>query len=196
MQVNAKLNNLRIAPRKSKLVADLIKGMDVAEALIQLDIQIKRTNLPMKKLLLSAIANGENNFGLDRNNLYVLNVKIGAGSTLKRWMPKAFGRAGQILKRTSRIEIILAERVEGKGRKTKEEMEKEKKKKIEEKKQMEKERQAEEKKEDKKNEKSEKSSQGGSSSGGKEEIKKEEVFDKKGGPKQGWAKKMFNRKSM
>lgn len=138
MKVTAKLNNLRIAPRKTKLVADLIKGMDVAVALDQLEAHVKRANPYMKKLLESAIANGENNLGLDKSNLYVYDVLVGAGPTLKRWMPKAFGRAGQIAKRTSKIEIVLEERVEGKGRKTKEQMEQEKKKRLEEKKKTEK----------------------------------------------------------
>lgn len=127
MKVSAKLKNLRIAPRKVRLVSDLIKGLDVAIALEQLNSRVKGSNSYFEKLLLSAVSNGENNFGLDRNNLYIKDIIVDAGSTLKRWMPKAYGRAGQILKRTSKIEIILEERIEGKGRKSKEEMEKEKK---------------------------------------------------------------------
>jgi large subunit ribosomal protein L22 len=134
MQVSAKLNNLRIAPRKIRLVTNLIKKMDIEEAVNQLDFTIKKGSAPIKKLLQSAVSNGENNFGIDKNNMYVLDVIVGAGPTLKRWMPKAFGRAGQILKRTSRVEIILEEKVEGKGRKTKEQMEKEKQSRAEEKK--------------------------------------------------------------
>lgn len=185
MKVSAKLNNIRIAPRKTRLVANLIKGLDVKDALIQLDLAVKRTSLPMKKLLESAIANGENNLGLDRGNMYVLDVVTNAGSTLKRWMPKAYGRAGQILKRTSQIELILAERVEGKGRKTKEELAEEKAKRLEEKKKMEKAMEA----------KSEE----------KEEVKKEPAFGKdseaKGGKKTEakagkWGTKIFQRKSM
>lgn len=126
MKVSAKLKNLRIAPRKVRLVTNLIRGLDVAVALNQLDIQVKRSNPYLEKLLLSAISNGENNFGLDKNNLYVFDIIVDAGPTLKRWMPKAYGRAGQILKRTSQIEIILEERIEGKGRKSQEEMEREK----------------------------------------------------------------------
>ncbi|HAT73523.1 MAG: 50S ribosomal protein L22 [Candidatus Moranbacteria bacterium GW2011_GWF2_36_839] len=179
MKVNAKLNNLRIAPRKSKLVADLIKGLDVLEALDQLEAHVKRTSPHMKKLLLSAIANAENNFGLDKNNLYVFEARIGAGPTMKRWMPKAFGRAGEILKRTSKIEIILEERVEGKNRKTKEEMEAEMKK-------REKERKKEEKEQ---KETQEKSSKDSDKKGGEERAKKET-------PNKGWAKKIFQRKSM
>ncbi len=184
MKVNAKLNNLRIAPRKSKLVADLIKGLDVSDALDQLEIHVKRTSPYLKKMLQSAIANGENNFGLDKNNLYVYDVKVGAGSTLKRWMPKAFGRAGEILKRTSKIEIILEERVEGKNRKTKEEMEKEFKKREKERKKEEKERAENE----------EKSKDGGDKK--VDDNKKEEDRAKKEAPKKGWAKKIFQRKSM
>lgn len=138
MKVSAKLKNLRVAPRKTKLVADMIKNLDVTEALSQLDTTIKRTSNPMKKLLLSAIANAENNLGLDKDNLYVFEARVGAGPTMKRWMPKAFGRAGEILKRTSVITVVLEERVEGKGRKTKEQMEKEKKSRIEVKKREEK----------------------------------------------------------
>ncbi|PIP28618.1 MAG: 50S ribosomal protein L22 [Candidatus Moranbacteria bacterium CG23_combo_of_CG06-09_8_20_14_all_35_22] len=180
MKVNAKLKNLRVAPRKSKIVADLIKGLDVLDALDQLEIHIKRTSPHVKKLLLSAIANAENNFGLDKNNLYVCEAKIGAGPTLKRWMPKAFGRAGEILKRTSNIEIILEERVEGKNRKSKEEMEAEFKK-------REKERKKEQKDAQEKQSDTEKKTG---------EIKKDEEKKKKEVPKKGWAKKIFQRKSM
>lgn len=185
MKVSAKLNGLRVAPRKSKLVADLIKGMDVSEALIQLDIHVKRTSDYMKKLLESAIANGENNFGIDRDNMYVLDVVVGAGPVLKRWMPKAFGRAGQILKRTSKIEIILEERVEGKNRKTKEQLEKEKAQKMKEREKAEKKGKEKDEKEEKKNivEK-------------KDDLKKDEAHGKKEVGKKNWAKKMFQRKSM
>ena len=181
MKVNAKLNNIRIAPRKSKLVADLIKGLDVAEALDQLDVHVKRTSPYIKKLLLSAIANAENNFGLDKNNLYVFDVQVGSGPTLKRWRARAFGRAGEILKRTSKIEIILEERVEGKNRKTKEEMAAEMKKRMKEKQKEEK--QLEEKQESGHN------IEHNDSNAGEETSKKE-------APKKGWTRKIFQRKSM
>ncbi len=127
MRVNAKLNKIRIAPRKIKLVTDFIEGLDAAEALDQLNATVKTGVRPIQKLLSSAISNGESNFGIDRDNMYVYRIIVGAGPALKRWMPKAFGRAGRILKRTSQIELILEERVEGKGRKSKDQMEKEKK---------------------------------------------------------------------
>lgn len=190
MQVSAKLKNLRIAPRKVRLTSKLIKGMDVAMAMDQLDAHVKRSNPYFQKLLMSAISNGENNFGLDKDNLYIFDIVVDAGSTLKRWMPKAYGRAGQILKRTSQIEIILEERVEGKGRKSKEELEKEKKKKIEDRKKAEKEASKEKEDTESKNEE------------GKEIAKKETVKTteskeiKKAEKRGGIASKIFRRKSM
>jgi large subunit ribosomal protein L22 len=184
MKVSAKLNNLRIAPRKSKLVADLIRGLDIDDALTQLDYAVKRSSPFMKKLLESAIANAENNFGLDRNNLYVFSVTVGAGPVFKRWMPRAYGRASMILKRTSKINLTLEERIEGKGRKTKEQMEKEKKQREESKKKAEKERTEEKDKKEK-------------------ETKKKPTFEKeiqdeekKKEPNKKWASKIFRRKSM
>ena len=73
----------------------------MSEALVQLKNTIKRSNPRLEKLLNSAVANAENNFGLDKNNLYIYNIQIGEGPTLKRWMPRAHGRATTILKRTS-----------------------------------------------------------------------------------------------
>lgn len=192
MQVSAKLNNLRIAPRKIRLVTNLIKKMDIEEAINQLDFAIKKGSAPIKKLLLSAVSNGENNFGIDKDNMYVLDVIVGAGPTLKRWMPKAFGRAGQILKRTSRIEIILEERVEGKGRKTKEQMEKERQTRAEEKKKADKLRAKE-------REEAEKSSSNIPEEGKTkltEKIKDTEKPKRETGKKGGWGSKIFRRKSM
>ena len=133
MQVKAKLNNLRISPRKVRLIADLVRGLDVSDALNQIEASYKRASLQMKKLILSAISNGENNIGIDRDNMYVFGILVDAGSSLKRWMPKAYGRASQILKRTAQIEVILEERVEGKGRKSQAELEAARKKRTEDK---------------------------------------------------------------
>lgn len=191
MKVSAKLNNLRIAPRKTRLVANLIKSLDADVAINQLDTTIKGGSLPFKKLLLSAIANGENNFGLDKNNLYVFNAIVSDGPVLKRWKPKAFGRAGRILKRTSKLEIILEERVEGKGRKTKEQMEKEKKEREEKRKkevkQIQKEREEKEKAKDQTDKKQEKDIQ-------EKEVSKSipQAAKNKGN----WKNKIFRRKSM
>jgi large subunit ribosomal protein L22 len=184
MKVSASLNNLRISSRKVSLVSNLIKNLDVEDALNQLENAIKKTSPQMKKLLLSAIANSENNFGLDKNNLYVFDVVVGAGPTLKRWMPRAYGRAGMIRKRTSNVTIILEERIEGKGRKSKEELEKERKKKAEERKKLEQERERESK-----TEKKDVSKKAFVEKDTTEEEKKKET-------KKNWTSKIFRRKSM
>lgn len=188
MKVNAQLNNLRIAPRKAKLVADLVRGLDVDDAVAQLNFTVRRSSPYMKKLLESAIANAENNFGLDRNNLYVFDAVVGAGPSYKRWMPRAHGRASMILKRTSQINIILEERIEGKGRKTKEQMEKERKQRLDKKKKEEKER-AEEKEKSEKEEKRQTRVSAPTAPGTEEKSKGKEV-------KKTWTSKIFRRKSM
>ena len=127
MKVIATLKNVRISPRKVRLVVDSVRGMGVAAAEIQLSQTIKRSAPEIEKLLKSAIANAENNFGLDRDNLFVEEIRVGEGPRLKRWLPRAHGRATQILKRTSQVVIALNERVEGKNRKSKEQLEKERK---------------------------------------------------------------------
>lgn len=136
MKVTASLNNLRTSPRKVRLVANSIVGMDTKAAIIHLQHTVKKTSEPVEKLLKSAISNAENNFGIDKDNLYVQSVLVGEGARLKRWLPRAHGRATLLLKRTSHIDLILEERVEGKNRKSKEEMEKEMKKREEARKKM------------------------------------------------------------
>ncbi len=117
MQVVAKLNNLKIAPRKVRLVSNVISGMQVKDALIELSTQVKRSSEPMEKLLRSAIANAEHNFGLDPSNLYISSSIVGEGQRLKRWQPRAFGRANPIMRRLSKITLILEETVPGLNRK-------------------------------------------------------------------------------
>lgn len=193
MKVTAKLNNLRIAPRKIRLVTDMVAGLDVDDALNQLNATVKSGMRPVQKLLSSAISNGENNFGIDRNNMYVYKINVEAGPTLKRWMPKAYGRAGRILKRTSGIELILDERVEGKDRKSREQLEKEKKTRMESKRREEK--KAQEKMEAEKK----------AAAGSKKEAafaQKEKVLEKSKNPPAGGEKRggltsrIFRRKSM
>ena len=114
MKVEASLNNLKMTPRKVRLVAYAVRGLGVSDALIQFDKMLKKASLPLTKLLQSAIANAENNFSLDRNNLFVEDVWVGDGQKLKRWTPRAQGRATPLWRRMSKIRIILAEREEGK----------------------------------------------------------------------------------
>jgi large subunit ribosomal protein L22 len=201
MQVKAQLKNLRIAPRKVQLVAELIKGLEVNEAIAQLEATIKRGTDPVEKLLKSAIANAENNFGLDKDNLYIFDIQVGEGARLKRWMPRAYGRASQILKRTSHIYLTLDEVIEGKNRKSKEEMEKERKKREEARKKMEKEMREAQEKEEKALEKEEKYVEA-KIAADKEDKKEENIkrdFNKGKGDgrgKKGWMSKVFQRKSM
>ncbi len=110
MEVTAKANNIRMSPRKVRLVIDVIRGMDVMRAQTQLQFIKKSACLPVLKLLNSAIANAEHNFHFGKESLYVKTVTADGGPVLKRWTPKAFGRSAPIRKRTSHITIILAER--------------------------------------------------------------------------------------
>ncbi len=109
MEVKASLKYLRISPRKVRLVANLIKGLPVNEAELQLKNISKRSAEPLLKLLKSAISNAEHNFQLDRENLYIKSLRVNSGPTLKRYMPRARGVAYEIKKRTSHIDIILEE---------------------------------------------------------------------------------------
>lgn len=188
MKVTAKLNNLRISPQKVRLAANLMRGLDVSNAQSQAENLIKGSSPAIDKLIRSAIANAENNFGLDRDNLYVYDIQVGEGVKLRRWMPRAFGRASLILKRSSHIYITLEERVEGKNRKTKEQLEKEKKEREEAKKRIE-----EDAAKKEKTDSAEKGEQESETKFKKESS--EEVENRRGGKKGGWMKKMFRRKS-
>ena len=115
MRVEASLKNLRIAPRKVRLVTHSIVGLGVAAALVQLRRQVKRSSQPITVLLKSAIANAKNNFQLAEETLYVKEVRVLDGVRLKRFMPKAFGQASPILRRTSQIQLILDERISKAG---------------------------------------------------------------------------------
>ncbi len=114
-KVTAQLNNIRIAPRKARLVADRVRGMDVNEAIAMLKYDMRKTAEPMAKLLKSAVANAENNFSLSSDHLVVSDITVGEGPILKRWMPRAYGRASKIFKRTSRISVVLAEKDDAKN---------------------------------------------------------------------------------
>ncbi|MBI2674720.1 MAG: 50S ribosomal protein L22 [Candidatus Yanofskybacteria bacterium] len=112
-QVTAKLNNLRLAPRKVRAVVNLIKGKNVLDALAQLEALVKRSGSSVAKLLRSAIANAENNNNMVKENLYVKSINVDEGVKLKRFKPKGFGRVSPIEKKTSRIRLVLAEKVAG-----------------------------------------------------------------------------------
>jgi len=113
MEVKSKTNNLRLAPRKVRAVVNLIRGKGVNEALDQLEFLVRRPSSSVIKLVKSAIANAENNFHLVRENLFIKEIKVDEGVKLKRFMPRGFGRASTIQKKTSHITLVLGERVAG-----------------------------------------------------------------------------------
>ncbi len=110
MEAKAIARYIRISPRKVKIVCDLIRGKDVDTAMGMLYATPKAASEIMTKLLKSAIANAENNFEMDRDSLYVSEAYVGAGPILKRFRPRAQGRAYRINKRTSHITIVLKDK--------------------------------------------------------------------------------------
>jgi len=135
-EVKAKLNFLRQSPRKVRLVADLVRGKKAVQAVEILSVLTKKAATPIRKLIESAIANAKNNFKLEEEGLIIGQIMVDDGPTLKRWMPRARGRATTIRKRTSHIVVVLTtkQEVEVKEEKKKEKIEEPKEKKIEEKK--------------------------------------------------------------
>ena len=109
MEVKAKLSYLRIAPRKVRLVTDLIKGKKVEKAQTILNFTTKKAAQPVLKLLNSALASAINNFQMQESNMYISKVLVNEGPKLKRWRARARGRAFAIQKKTSHITIVLQE---------------------------------------------------------------------------------------
>ena len=113
MEVSARLRYLQASPRKVRLVADLIRGKDVQEASNTLELTQKKVAKPLRKLLLSAIANAENRDDqLDVDLLYVKEIFVDKGPVMKRIRPQPMGRAFQIQKRQSHVTIKLDTREE------------------------------------------------------------------------------------
>ena len=110
MEAKAVSRYLRISPQKARLVIDLIRGRGVEEALGVLEFTPKKGAKLVAKTLRSVVANAENNKNLDVDTLYVKRVEVGAGPTLKRFLPRAHGRATGLHKRTSHITIVLDEK--------------------------------------------------------------------------------------
>jgi len=110
MAVKASLRYLRVSPRKARLAADLIRGKDLDEALQLMKFTRRKAAGPIYKLLKSAEANADNMGTVDLDNLYVKEIRVDPGPTLKRIMTRAMGRATLIRKRTSHITVELDER--------------------------------------------------------------------------------------
>lgn len=108
--ITAKLNNYRQSPRKVRLIANLVKGKKVDDALNILDFAVKRASLPLKTLIESAISNAKNNFNLEKESLFIKEFKVDGGAILYRRMPRARGTAYPIRKRTSHVFVELESR--------------------------------------------------------------------------------------
>jgi len=113
MEARAVSRHLRIAPRKARLVVDLIRGKNVGEALMILDFVPKKAARMVTKTLKSVIANAENVQRVDVDRLYISRASVDAGTTMKRFLPRAHGRATPLLKRTSHITLVVDERTKG-----------------------------------------------------------------------------------
>ena len=109
MEVTAKLRYLRIAPRKVREVADLIRGKKTGEAQTLLKFLVRKSANPMLKLLKGAVASAHHDFQLEQSNLYISKITVDEGPKLKRWRAASRGRSAPIMKRTSHITIILDE---------------------------------------------------------------------------------------
>jgi large subunit ribosomal protein L22 len=107
--MRAKLRYLRVAPRKTRLVIDLVRGKNVADAINILTFTRRAASEPVRKLIESAIANAESG-AADIDRLFVESIYVDEGPTLRRFRPRAMGRATRINKRTSHVTCVLAER--------------------------------------------------------------------------------------
>ena len=105
----AKLNDLKIAPRKVRLIAGLIRGLSTQEAEAQLLFSNQRSAQPLLKLLRSAIANAKNNAKLNTDQLFIKSIIVNQGTMLKRFLPRSMGRATPIHKKLSHVVLVLEE---------------------------------------------------------------------------------------
>ena len=109
MEAKAILRTARISPQKARLVADQVRGLPVGRATDILAFSTKKAAQMVKKLLLSAVANAENNQGADVDALKVKTIMVDEGPSLKRFMARAKGRGTRITKRTSHITVVVGE---------------------------------------------------------------------------------------
>lgn len=110
MEVQAKARFIRISPRKARMTADLVRGKKVQEALTDLAFCQKAGGAVITKVLKSALANADQLGNMDIDNLFVKRIFVDQGPTMRRFRPRAMGRATRIRKRTSHITVILDEK--------------------------------------------------------------------------------------
>jgi len=109
MEVKVRLSNLRTAPRKTRLAADLVRGKTLQQAANILSFTTNKSARDILKLINSAAATAKHDFHLDENNLFISRIMVDEGPKLKRWHPMSRGRAYSIMKRSSHIVVILSE---------------------------------------------------------------------------------------
>ncbi|MEX0910162.1 MAG: 50S ribosomal protein L22 [Candidatus Paceibacterota bacterium] len=110
--MKATLSNYNQSPRKVRLLADLVRGKKVAQALSELSFVAKRAAEPVKNLIESAVANAVNNNGLEKNSLFIKEIRVDKGYIMKRWRARARGRAAPIRHRTSHVNVLLGSEAE------------------------------------------------------------------------------------
>lgn len=107
MQIKAESKYIRTSPRKIRLVANLVRNMNLNEAMSTLTHLRKRAATPLLKTMKQAVANAVNNLNLPKDSLKIQSIEVNEGATYKRWNPVSRGRAHSILKRTSHIKVVL-----------------------------------------------------------------------------------------
>jgi large subunit ribosomal protein L22 len=110
VEVRAVQRSIRMSPQKIRLVLDVVRGKNAREALAILKFLPQRAARPVAAVVKSAVANAENNFNMDPDELIITRCAADEGRTLKRWRPRARGRVNQILKRSSHITVVVAEK--------------------------------------------------------------------------------------
>jgi len=117
--VTASARYLHISPRKMRLVTNLIKGMPVGDAVVQLQHLDKKASAMVIKLIKSAVANAKNNFSLDADHLFIKSITADMSKVMKRYFPRARGSAFTIRRKTSHVNVVLEERKSSRGGKSK-----------------------------------------------------------------------------
>lgn len=110
MSAVARLKHVRMTPRKMMVVANQIRGKGIAAAIDYLSFCRRSAAQPLLKLMKSALDNASKKGGVDVDNLYIKELRVDKGPTMRRWLPRARGMATQILKRTSHVEVRLEEK--------------------------------------------------------------------------------------
>lgn len=109
MEIQAKARYIRISPQKARLIADIVRGMNVEEAITILKFMPKKGARLIRKIIESAVANAGQTESIDLDTLYIKKILVDGGPMLKRFRPRAMGRATRILKRTSHITVVVDE---------------------------------------------------------------------------------------